>query len=200
MSAKESKYYNVVHCVHILLQSMKKQKTTTRTLRISEELDNLLERDSTDKRVSTNSLINSILTKYAEWNRYTEKVGFISLPRDGFKLIINSVDEQEIKKLAEEVGSRQPQELLMFWFKKRTLDVFLEGLSLYCRYGGIAKCEVETSGGECTIALHHEINKKWSTFVGYLMTQGMKDMLNIIPKFEVTEHSVVFRFPVPSIK
>jgi hypothetical protein len=103
---------------------MKKQKTTTRTLRISEELDDLLERDSTDKGVSTNSLINSILTKYAEWDRYTEKVGFISLPRDGFKLIINSVNEEEIKKLAEEVGSWQPQELLMFWFKKRTLDAF----------------------------------------------------------------------------
>jgi hypothetical protein len=176
---------------------MKKQKTTTRTLRISEDLDNLLERDSEDKGVSTNSLINSILTKYTEWDRYTEKVGFVSLPRDGFKLIINSVDEQEIKKLAEEVGSRQPQELLMFWFKKRTLDAVLEGLSLYCRYGGIAKYEVENSGGECTIALYHEINKKWSTFIGYLITQGMKDMLNIIPKFEVTEYSVVFRFQVP---
>jgi hypothetical protein len=124
---------------------MKKQKTTTRTLRVHGDLDNLLERDSKDKGVSTNSLINSILTKYAEWDRYTEKVGFISLPRDGFKLIINSVDEQEVKKLAEEVGSRQPQELLMFWFKKTTLNAFLEGLLLFCRYGGIAKYEIDTS-------------------------------------------------------
>jgi hypothetical protein len=144
-------------------------------------------------------LSHSQYLKIAVGDRYTEKIGFISLPRDGFKLIINSVDEQEIKKLAEEVGSRQPQELLMFWFKKRTLDAFLEGFSLYCRYGGIAKYEVETSGGECTIALHQEINKKWSTFVGYLMTQGMKNILNIIPKFEVTEYSVVFRFPVPYV-
>jgi hypothetical protein len=176
---------------------MKKQKTTTRTLRFSEDLNKILDRDSKDKGVSTNSLISSILTKYAEWDRYTEKVGFISLPRDGFKLIINSVDEQEIKKLAEEVGSRQPQELLMFWFKKKTLDAILEGLSLYCRYGGIAKYEIETSGEECIIALYHEINKKWSIFLGYLITQGMKDMLDIMPKFEVTEYSVVFRFPIP---
>ena len=179
---------------------MKKQKTTTRTLRISGDLDDLLERDAEDKGVSTNSLVNSKLTKYAEWDRYTEKVGFISLPRDGFKLIINSVDEQEIKKLAEEVGSRQPQELLMFWFKKMTLDAVLEGLSLYCRYGGIAKYEIETSGGEYTLVLHHGINKKWSTFLGYLLTQGMKDMLNLFPKFEVTEYSVVCRFQVPNIK
>jgi hypothetical protein len=110
------------------------------------------------------------------------------------------VDEQEIKKLAEEVGSRQPQELLMFWFKKMTLDAFLEGLALFCRYGGIAKYEIETSGGEYIVALHHEINKKWSTFGGYLIARGMKDMLNIIPKFEVTEYSIVFRIPIPDIK
>jgi hypothetical protein len=47
---------------------MKKQKTTTRTLRISEDIDNLLERDSKEKGVSTNSLINSILTKYNTLN------------------------------------------------------------------------------------------------------------------------------------
>jgi hypothetical protein len=183
-----------------LMKSREKQKTITRTLRISGDLDNLLEKDSKDKRISTNSLISSILTKYAEWDRYIEKVGFISLPRDGFKLIISSMDEQEIRKVAEEVGSRQPQELLMFWFKNTTLDAFLDGFSLFCRYGGIAKYEIETSGEEYIVALHHEINKKWSIFVGYLMTQGMKDILDIIPKFEVTEYSVVFRFSIPHRK
>lgn len=195
--AKESKYYNVIHCVLTSMHGKVKQKTTTRTLRISKDLDNLLEKDSNDRRVSTNSLISSILTKYAEWDRYTEKIGFISLPRDGFKLIIKSMDEQKIKELAEEVGSRQAQELLMFWFKKMTLDGFLDGLSLFCRYGGIAKCEIETSGGECIIALHHEVGKKWSIFLGCLMTQGMKSTLNIIPKFDVTENSVAFRFLIP---
>jgi predicted HicB family RNase H-like nuclease len=53
---------------------MKKQKTTTRTLRFSEDLNKILDRDSKDKGVSTNSLISSILTKYAEWDRYTEKL------------------------------------------------------------------------------------------------------------------------------
>ena len=99
--AKESKYYNVIHCVLTSMHGKVKQKTTTRTLRISKDLDNLLEKDSNDRRVSTNSLISSILTKYAEWDRYTEKIGFISLPRDGFKLIIKSMDEQKIKELAE---------------------------------------------------------------------------------------------------
>jgi hypothetical protein len=176
---------------------MEKPKTVTRTLRISKDLDKLLEKDSKDKRVSTNSLISSILTKYAEWDRYTEKIGFISLPINGFRLIINSMDDQEIRRLAEEVGSRQPQELLMFWFKKMTLDAYMEGLSLYCRYGGIAKYDLETNGREYTVALHHELGRKWSLFVGYLMTQGMKNSLNIISKFDVTEYSVVLRFSVP---
>ena len=60
----------------------KRQKaTTTRTVRLSEYLDDLLEKDSEDKRISINSLVTSIITRYAEWDRYTEKIGFISLPR-----------------------------------------------------------------------------------------------------------------------
>lgn len=111
-----------------LMKSREKQKTITRTLRISGDLDNLLEKDSKDKRISTNSLISSILTKYAEWDRYTEKVGFISLPRDGFKLIISSMDEQEIRKVAEEVGSRQPP---------RTLNVLVQEYDSRCFFGWI---------------------------------------------------------------
>ena len=105
------------------------------------------------------------------------------------------MDEQKIKELAEEVGFQtSPRTLNVIWFKKMTLDGFLDGLSLFCRYGGIAKCEIETSGGECIIALHNEVGKKWSIFLGCLMSQGMKSTLNIIPKFDVTENSVAFRF------
>jgi hypothetical protein len=58
----------------------KKQKTVTRTVRLSEYLDKLLEKDSEDKRMSTNSLISSIVTRYAEWERYTEKIGLFLYP------------------------------------------------------------------------------------------------------------------------
>ena len=67
-----------------------KTKSTTRTIRIPQNLDKLIERDADNKRVSTNSLILSILTKYAEWDRYSELLQFVSIPPDGLKLLVGS--------------------------------------------------------------------------------------------------------------
>ena len=69
-------------------------------------------------------MISSILTKYTEWDRYTEKIGFISLPHDALKMMVESIDEEKIKELAEELGSRHSQEYMMFWFKRTGHDVY----------------------------------------------------------------------------
>ena len=70
-----------------------KTKSTTRTIRIPQNLDKLIERDADNKRVSTNSLILSILAKYAEWDRYYELLQFVSIPPDGLNIPLRSVLE-----------------------------------------------------------------------------------------------------------
>jgi hypothetical protein len=95
----------------------KRQKATTRTIRLPEYLDNLLERDSEDKRISINSLVTSLITRYAEWDRYTDKIGFISLPREVIKLLFDSIDDEKLRQLAEGFGSRHAEEYTMFWFE-----------------------------------------------------------------------------------
>ena len=172
------------------------KKTSTRTIRLSKYLDNVLQKDAKEKRVTVNSLVSSIITKYAEWDRYAETFGFISVARLGFNSIIESVDDEKLKQIAQELGSRQAQELIMFWFKKMTPETYLAFLSLFCRYSGAAKYEIETDERNYTITLHHELGEKWSIFLAHL-TAGIFDTLKITPKFDVTKNSVVFRFFIP---
>ena len=120
-----------------------KIKRTTRTIRISRQLDSFLEKDATDKRVSINSLISSIITKYAEWDRYMESLGFVSIPPDGLRLIVGSLDDEKVKEIGQQIGSRHLEEFLMLWFKKISIDSFFDGLTLFCRYSGMAKYEMD---------------------------------------------------------
>jgi hypothetical protein len=69
-----------------------------------------LEKDATNKRVSINSLISSIITKYAEWDRYVESLCFVSIPPDGIRLIIGSLDDEKVKEIGQQIGSRHLQE------------------------------------------------------------------------------------------
>src|SRR5215218_10840804 len=110
------KYYNVVLCVHNTMSSRTRQKTVTRTIRIPSHLDAIIHKDSKEKRSTANALISSILTKYAEWDRYTESFGFISLPRSDLKIIMQSLDDETIKQIAEQIGSTQGKEVTIFFF------------------------------------------------------------------------------------
>ena len=171
--------------------------TTTRTIRLPSNIDAILQKDAKEKRTTVNSLISTALTKYAEWDRYAESFEFICLPRNGFKLIIDSLDDETIKQIAEELGSRSPKELMMFIFKKMTLDAFMSLGSLFSRYAGFRTYELETNERNYTLVIHHDLGRKWSIFLAHLGSQELKSILGIVPKFHITEYSVVFEFFVP---
>ncbi|HKR74034.1 MAG TPA: hypothetical protein VJR94_07975 [Candidatus Nitrosocosmicus sp.] len=50
--------------------SIGNKKTVLKTIRITQELDNLLQKDAKAKGMNVNSYINSIFTKHTEWDRF----------------------------------------------------------------------------------------------------------------------------------
>ncbi len=174
--------------------SPRKTRTLLRTVRIDQQLDNILQRDAKAKKLSMNALVNTILTRYAEWDRYMEKFGHICLTRDTFKAILESTDEEKLNRMAEQVGSRVPKEVMLFWFKQLDLEAFLSYVSLFCRYGQVAEYEMETVGTNYTITGHHDLGEKWSNFLRHFVEQGMKTTLGITPQIETSRNSVIARF------
>lgn len=178
------------------MSTPRKDKTVLRTIRINQQLDSLLQKDAKSKSLSLNALITSVLNKYADWDRYTEKFGFISLTRDSFKSILETVDEERLTRAAREAGGRVPREFMLFWFKRISVETFLRYISLFCRYGQVAEYEVETDGKNYTITAHHSLGENWSIFLRHMVEQGMKTTLGITPEFETSRNSVVGRFTV----
>jgi hypothetical protein len=86
---------------------------------------------------------------------------------------------------------------MMFIFKKITPDTLISQASLFSRYAGLGTYEVETNERNYTIVVHHELGRKWSIYLGHLVSQGLKSTLGVVPKFHVTDYSVVFEFFVP---
>jgi hypothetical protein len=75
------------------------KKTLLRTIRITKELEDLLQRDAKLKRISVNALISSIMTKYAEWDRFRERYATISLSPHGLCAFLESVDDEKIERV-----------------------------------------------------------------------------------------------------
>lgn len=104
-----TKYYILDYIsLNTTATARKKSKTVIRSVRITKDLDNLLEKDAKAKRVSLNSLISMIMTKYVEMDRYNERFGTITLRREGFRSILEAIEDDKITTLAKEIGSQIP--------------------------------------------------------------------------------------------
>jgi len=84
---------------------------------------------------------------------------------------------------------------MMLWFKKISIDSFFDGLTVFCRYSGMAKYDMDKiDGREYVVTMYHDLGKKWSIFMQHILDEGLKKTLNIIPKIDITESSIVLRF------
>jgi hypothetical protein len=173
------------------------KKTRLRTFRIEEHLDSILQKDAKSKGISVNSLLSLILTKYAEWDRYIEKFGTITVKRDSFKMMLSAINDDKVTDISQELGDMVPSQFVLFWFKKNTLENYLKYISLICKHGGFAQYEIEQDGGEYTITLIHELGDKWSNFLATWMKTGMRITVGIVPRINVIRNTVICRFNEP---
>ncbi len=180
------------------MASSSKIRTLIRSIRITKELDNILQKDAKAKRISLNALIGSIMTKYAEMDRYDERYDTITLKQESFSSILQLIEDDKLAEVAGKLGSLIPKQFLFFWFKKADLETFLRYLSLVCRYNGFGEYEVDIddAGRTYTITLIHNMGEKWSVFLRNWLEQGMKTTAGIIPKIDISKNTLVARFHV----
>ncbi|MEE9164390.1 MAG: hypothetical protein V3U17_06335 [Thermoplasmata archaeon] len=175
--------------------SARTRKSVVRSIRITKELDDLIRQVAKNAGGSVNALISSILTKYAEWDRYADRFGFVTVPRDIFRSLINAVDEEKLADLAEGFGPAKAREMVLLWFKRVNPETQLRWLSFQMRYGRLGNYEIETGKDEDTIALHHDLGVKFSLLLSRGIEQVFESIPNISPQLSVEENALAIRFP-----
>ena len=75
-----------------LEKALKRKETITVTLRIDKDIMNKLALDADNDAISLNSLVNHVLKRYVEWNKFEDKSSMIPINSVVLKeLIHNSV-------------------------------------------------------------------------------------------------------------
>jgi hypothetical protein len=177
----------------------RKTQTVIRGLRIPKQLNELLQKDAEAENRTVSALVVSILTKYAEWDRYTQKFGFVTIPRSTYKRMIEAMDEQTYLAATDEAPSTF-LEMIRFWYKRvdpATVCAFCERLS---KYVGTTQCEVDDSDGDYTITLEHDFSMKYSNQLKRVYEAVTRETLGIEPKIEVTSNSIFIKFSERSPK
>ena len=177
----------------------RKTQTVIRGLRIPKQLNELLQKDAEAENRTVSALVVSILTKYAEWDRYTQKFGFVTVPRSTYKRMIEAMDEQTYLAATDEAPSTF-LEMIRFWYKRvdpSTVCAFCARLS---KYVGTTQCEIDDSDGDYTITLEHDFGMKYSNQLKRVYEAVTRETLGIEPKIEVTNNSIFIKFSERSPK
>jgi len=177
----------------------RKAQTVLRGIRIPKQLNEILQKDAEAGNRTVSALVVSILTKYAEWDRYTQKFGFVTVPRSNYKHMIETMDEQAYSAATDEAPSTFV-DMIRFWYKRvdpATVCAFCDRLS---KYVGTTQCEIEEKDGDYAITLHHDLGIKYSNHLRRVYEKVTRETLGIEPKIDVTNSSIYIRFSERSPK
>lgn len=169
-----------------------RKRTVLRTIRISEELDRVLQEEAARRRVSVNGLVGGMLEKFGAWDRFTERFGMVSCSRAVLSGILDSCDEEDLVRHATELGGRLPREYVNLWFKEVSADSLRRYLALIAEYVDLYRGDLETNGSLLTFTAHHEFGEKWSRFLEAYFRE-MARSFGLVPKVEHTSSQIVLR-------
>jgi hypothetical protein len=154
-------------------------KTRSITFRLESSVIEELQTEAEYRETSLNVLINQILRRYSNWERYENKMGMIPIP----KILLSSIIDETIK-IGKENGIEDVssfRDILMkdlsqiaFIFLKDSVLLIkknynlisaLEVLEQYLKVVGINSDHRIEDDGKHTYVIQHKLGENWSLFI-----------------------------------
>lgn len=172
------------------IHSHKKDATRSITYRLPEKLVSELETEATQKSISQNVLVKQILEKYVQWDRFSNKIGMIPVPKGILQSLGDELDGKDIDEIITLIFP-MIKDTVMFIKGGYDLERCIETLEDYMRASGM-NSDHRVEGDIHIFLIQHDLGMKWSVFTEQLLTQVFR---NFLPdkelKFQTTDTTVI---------
>jgi hypothetical protein len=163
----------------------------TRTLRIHEDLDSVIQSEAERLSMSPNALINKILVQYKEVMRFNDPQYFLMISLETFTAILDKLSIEEIEDIGYEYGYRKLHENIL----KRGREINRENILWYIKQelgenSGWFRCDVYEKKDAETMHLTHNLGRKWSHFLVNYITSILHGELGLKVQSVVLENNV----------
>ena len=179
--------------------SGRKQKSVTRTFRIKTEWDDILKREADKKGISVNVLVNSILQKYALFDRWTHGYNSISINQQTFQTILSNIPEEKLASIGEKTGTSDVQNILDSIGLPSTYDSFAYLVSNH--FGSAERamwfsCCRHFHDNSDIFHLQHNLGRGWSIFLQEYFLSHLRK-LKMRCESRVYDYAVNLKVPRP---
>ena len=167
-----------------------REKTVTRSFRISERTFIALEEEANKRKISLNALVNQIFPSYTNFDRYFQRLGMVKMTKVTFMKILKDSSDKEIIELAKEVSQNSSKVIILSRYGILSLKNILEYINDFADYGYfVERSEVVSPDEKRVITLIHNYGERGSFFLKSYVIDLFKQ-INIMPKLRSTDNSV----------
>ncbi|MHB8568203.1 MAG: hypothetical protein ACYC7D_09090 [Nitrososphaerales archaeon] len=174
---------------------MSNRNTVVRAIRIDNGLDRAIIAAAEEKGLSFNLLASQILTKYTEFDRVAEKLGFVSFAPIGLKNLLNLISNEESERLGSLSGfsGQNAKQFANILVGRSDLQGFLDTLKLMEKYIRAFSTEISVKDSDYRIIMSHTMGIKWSCFLKGMVLTTL-EIYGLKPEFEITENFMTTKF------
>jgi len=178
-------------------QQQKKETTRSITYRLPENLINELDGESKQKKISQNVLVKQILERYIQWDRYSDKIGMIPVPKEIIQSLGADLDGRDIDEIINIIFPMIKNNV-MFIKGGYDLERCIETFEDYMRASGM-KSDHRLDGDLHSFIIQHDLGMKWSVFTEQLLTQIFRNFASDKDlKFQTTDSTVILKVALGS--
>lgn len=173
----------------------KKEKTRSVTYRLALKLVEELETEAMQKGISHNVLAKQILEKFIQWDRFSDKIGMIPVPKGmltSLGIILESSDINMIVDILKPII----KDNVLFMKGKYDLKRCIETLEDYMRASGM-KSDHRVEGSLHHFIIQHGLGMSWSLLTEQLLKEIFHEFLpDKTVKSQTTETVVIVTIPL----
>ena len=180
-------------------REMQQKKETTRsiTYRLPESLINELDSEAKQKKISQNVLVKQILERYIQWDRFSDKIGMVPVPKEILESLGEDLDGKDIDEIINVVFPMIKNNV-MYIKGGYDLERCIETLEDYMRASGM-NSDHRIDGALHTFIIQHDLGMKWSVFTEQLLTQIFRNFASDKDlKFQTTDSTVILKVALGS--
>ena len=173
-----------------------RKKYQTRTFRISEEYDNILQEEAEKRGISTNNLVERILKKFTQNDRYYNETQILSIAPTTMANILETMSNNEVAQAGRKAGSIKAKENLLIRgmsLNYSSVKWFIQ--EIMANSAGWFVCNYSRRDDMNTFYIRHSLGQKWSIFLIAYLDAMIETILNAKATITDLKGSIILKIP-----
>lgn len=185
-------------------ESTKPRKTKSITFRLDSMVVEELQRDANEGEISLNVLVNQVLKRYVEWDRYENKLGMIPIPKLMLTTLIDEAMQlaadakiadlesyrNKIVNSAAQAALKAMKDSVLFMRKEYSFWTVLDVLRQYMKVAGIISDHRIETGRKHVFIIQHDLGDNWSMFAKELLSRIFIELAQVRAEISTTSKTV----------